>query len=200
MWREFRFRIATLVVGTCVLAFSPGGAQDTKPAPADDDIAHHERMLTERTTQTERARAAMAKTAGEIREVQEKLGQEQDPTVRRHLQLSLEKLRVRLLRQTILQRRAELKQQEVAEHIAILREGKKLPPDESRRKRFEALSRRLERAEGLMELITEYQESAISDREKKRISQLLEDQRRVIADIREAIEDLEGKDDPTGQQ
>lgn len=68
-----------------------------------------------------------------------------------------------LLRQNILQRRAELKQQEVAEHIAILREGKKLPPDESRRKRFEALTRRLERAEGLMELITEYQESAISD-------------------------------------
>lgn len=192
MNRRMLSAIALTLIGALA---ATGWAQERSPDDLSAGIAYHERMLEQRAAQVERVRTAARKTAGELAEVERKIGLERGPEERQRLQVQRENLRLRLLRRTILQDRAELKQQELAEHIEILKQekasGTPLTPAQSRQKRRDFLARRLHRAERLMQTIRELGKTAVSEREKAGISRLLKEQEALLAEIKRAITKLD---------
>lgn len=196
MWHEYRRRLSTTTAMIALLGAlsATSWAQDKSPDNLSAGIEYHERMLEQRTARMERVRAVVQKTAGEVAEVERKLGLERNPEEMQRLQVRLESLRLRMLRRTILEDRAELKRQELAEYINILKQekdrGTPLPPEQSLQKRRDFLTRRLNRAESLMQVIREYHRLAVSDREKAHIYRLIKEQERLIADIRRATSKL----------
>jgi hypothetical protein len=163
-------------------------------ATSGEEISYHEQLLERRMASVQRVRNVVRKTAQEISEVEKKLGRERNQEERKQLQVLLENARMRLLRRTILMQRTELKRVEMAEYVQALKETKERglppPPGQLRQQRLAALTRRLERAENLLNIIKGYSKSAISDREQAQISRLTREQEKVISDLKGRIAKL----------
>lgn len=206
MWRANRCRLSVTAATIALLwaLSATATAQDELPDGQTNEIEYHERMLQERTAEVERVRAVAQKTAGEIADVEDRLASEPDGTLRRYLENRLENLRVLFLRRTILLRRSELKQQELGQHLDRLKQdsesGVPRPPEQKLDTRRDGLTRRLSIAESLLELITQYEQSAVTEHEKRRISRLAEAEREVIAGITAALADLEDDGPDPSQQ
>lgn len=199
MRREPQYvRIAAGAVTSLLIPLAMGWTQKEPASGFGNEVEYHERMLQQRKADAIRAEVVRKRTSDEIAEVERTSGQEKDPKKQERLQARLETLRLTMLRRNILQQRAELKQLELMEYVAILKEetvrGTPLPPEQNRQKRRDFFARRLNRAENLLQMLITSGNAATSDREKGNISRLVRRQEELIADIKRNIATLNGQE------